>query len=148
MVTTTEIGRLAAMANALRPDWPIQSVRTLLAADHSSRAFRDLAVALAAIATDPTTRTPRRLAESGPWWNAAQSVSGESSIQRYPPKLDDVWRHGCHEHVEALPCRWCAAEQKAGELPPVVRPAPEVATRGAAVVRTALVERVRKAATS
>lgn len=68
MVSADELTRLAAMGNALRPDWPAASLRSHLAANHGTRSYRDLAVALAWVCTDPETRTPARLAEAGPWW--------------------------------------------------------------------------------
>lgn len=68
MATADELTRLAAMGNALRPDWPTNSLRSHLAANHGTRSYRDLAVALAWICTDPETRTPARLSEAGPWW--------------------------------------------------------------------------------
>lgn len=70
MPSKTELERLAHMAHALRPDWPFRSVLTYLEGDHPHRAYRDLAVAIAHIATDPTTQTPRRLGEAGPWWHS------------------------------------------------------------------------------
>ena len=70
MATINELERVAAMAVALRPDWVLQSVLTNLKANHGTRPFRDLAVAVAWIATDPDTLTPGRLLEAGPWWAA------------------------------------------------------------------------------
>lgn len=75
MISKTEAERLAAMANQLRPDWPIPSLLTFLA-HHKARAYRDLAVALAWIATDPATENPGRLNENGPWWRATQAQEG------------------------------------------------------------------------
>src|SRR5690242_228869 len=71
-MTKTEAERLAAMSHALRPDWPISSLMTALAT-HRAKAYRDVAVALAWIATDPLTQTPGRLNENGPWWRATQA---------------------------------------------------------------------------
>src|SRR5690625_7392004 len=76
MATKEEIDRLAAMAHELRPDWPLRSLLTYLARNHATRAYRDLAVALAAVATDRAPQTPKRLEESGPWWTPAQPASG------------------------------------------------------------------------
>lgn len=72
MPSDTELERLAAMGNALRPEWPVKSLLTHLRNHHATRAYRDLAVALAWVATDPATLTPARLAESGPWWRATE----------------------------------------------------------------------------
>lgn len=71
-MTKTEAERIAAQGHALRPDWPLASLMTILAA-HRTKAYRDVAVALAWIATDPQTQTPGRLNESGPWWKATQA---------------------------------------------------------------------------
>ncbi len=70
----TEAERLAAATNQLRPDWPVASVMTFLGKPElSRRAYRDVAVALAWVATDPLTQTPARLLEAGPWWRATQT---------------------------------------------------------------------------
>lgn len=69
-MTQTELARLAGMANALRPDWPAQSILTFLTEHCAFRAYRDAAVALAWLATDDATSTPKRLLEAGPWWLA------------------------------------------------------------------------------
>ena len=37
MATDNEIQRLAAMANSLRPEWPVKSLVTILARDHAGR---------------------------------------------------------------------------------------------------------------
>jgi hypothetical protein len=66
-----EIDRIAAAANALRPDWPIGSLRTLLnKPELVNRPRRDMAVALAWVACDSQTKTPARVLEAGPWWQA------------------------------------------------------------------------------
>lgn len=70
MSDLNELERIAAAAHALRPDWPLPSLLTHLKANHGTRPYRDLAVAMAWIATDPDTKTPARLKENGPWWEA------------------------------------------------------------------------------
>lgn len=67
--------RLAAMGNALRVDWPAGSLLTLITQDLKNRSFREIAIALAFIATDPASLTPGRLREPGPWWEAARPVT-------------------------------------------------------------------------
>jgi len=106
MPTHNELERLAAAANAMRPEWPTRSVLTVLARDHATRAYRDLAVALAWVAADPNTKTPARLAESGPWW--AATTGGEPT--RTPPRQLPCETHGppgtdihCAECIAALP---------------------------------------------
>lgn len=86
MPTTNEIERLAAAANALRPDWPVKSLRSHLAANHGTRTYRDLAVALAWICTDPATQTPARLAENGPWWAATSAHSVKAGERQRCPE--------------------------------------------------------------
>jgi hypothetical protein len=82
MATDNEVQRLAAMANALKPEWPIKSLITLISRDHAARPYRDLAVALAWVATDARTKTPARLAEAGPWWTATSMTEGAGPGQR------------------------------------------------------------------
>lgn len=88
MAEDNELQRLAAMANALRPDWPVRSVLTALRTRHSTRAYADLAVALAWVAADPASKTPARLDEPGPWWTAV-SPAGTTLVGR---------RMECPEH--------------------------------------------------
>lgn len=70
-----EAQRLAAMGNTLRPDWPAGSLLTLISQDLRNRTYRDIAIALAYVATDPATKTPGRLREAGPWWEAARPAT-------------------------------------------------------------------------
>lgn len=64
--------RIAAAINQLRPDWPIPSIRTLLDRPAlSNRHRRDVAVALTWVACEADTKTPARVIEAGPWWQAA-----------------------------------------------------------------------------
>ena len=107
MATKTELERLAAEGAALRPDWPVRSVLTYLANNHAHRAYRDLAVALAYIATDPTTITPKRLGESGAWW----MVSPETAASTVPRAGAVRCTIPGHEHEIAANCRSCRAEQ-------------------------------------
>lgn len=102
MLTKTEAERLAAMGNALRPDWPIASLLTYLT-KHKSRAYRDVAVALAWIATDATTKTPARLDENGPWWKATQADSPTVTVHVRPACPD-------HPRNQSLGCPECAAQ--------------------------------------
>ena len=111
MATDNELSRLADMAATLRPEWPARSVRTILARDHRDRAYADLAVALAALATDPATKTPARLAEHGHWWLATRHLAGRSEVVevgpgRGTPRCDQPG----HEHETAHACRACRAE--------------------------------------
>lgn len=72
MIDKTNAERLAKAANALRPDWPTNSLMTLLA-ELRDWPLRDLATALAWVATDQDadgnhiSQTPARIREDGPW---------------------------------------------------------------------------------
>ena len=112
----TQIARLAAMANTLRPDWPNASIYTFIARELSARAYRDVAVALAWIACDQDTKTPKRLLEAGPWWKA---VAGPDSATYRPPRKTEDCPHHPGNYAEG--CRGCIADQLAGEKRP---PAP------------------------
>lgn len=95
MIEKNQAERLAAMANALRPDWPVASLMTVLS-HHRDRPYRDLAVALAWTAADPATATPGRLAEAGPWWTAAAAdIPGPAPATTTPskcPRCGGFWR--------------------------------------------------------
>lgn len=112
MLTDNQVDRLASAANIHRPDWPVRSLVTLIQAQRQ-RTYRDVAVALAWIACDPQTKTPGRLAESGPWWTAA-NIEASEGFERY--------RMRCSEHPaeKAGQCRACAA-LAVPVAPPVVR---------------------------
>ena len=90
MISRDETERLAAMANALRPDWPLKSLTTFIVNELTRRTYREVAIALAWIATDPATDTPKRMLEAG---------RRRHSLPRAPrapcrplPALRDAWR--------------------------------------------------------
>lgn len=103
MIGGNDIGRLAAMAHALRPDWPVKSVATYLHATHAKRGYRDLAVALAWVAADPSTKTPKRLEENGPWWLAAVAGDVSRNATTTAP------------HIDSLRCSKCGAIKPEGD---------------------------------
>lgn len=84
----TAIVRIAAAANSLRPDWPSSSIVTLLTKNLAERAYRDVAVAMAWVATDPESKTPARILEQGPWWLA--TGHGDNPETPTAPKLDTL----------------------------------------------------------
>jgi hypothetical protein len=103
----TEIQRLAHAANALRPDWSVASLRTWLTRSHSHAAYHDVARALAWVATDPSTRTPKRMDEAGPWWPRYATAFHHPP----PPRLNER----CPTHLGHLDnCPGCRADQIAG----------------------------------
>lgn len=106
MATRTELERIAAQATALRPDWPTRSVLTYLECEHAAKSYRDLAVAVAHIATDAETRTPRRLSEPGPWWRPTDDPAPAVHFARCP----EVG----HESFPAHNCSACRSEALEG----------------------------------
>ncbi|MBK9027855.1 MAG: hypothetical protein IPN98_08410 [Propionivibrio sp.] len=105
MISRDETERLAAMANALRPDWPLKSLTTFIVNELTRRTYREVAIALAWIATDPATDTPKRMLEAGPWWNASRAQAATVSVV--------VTR--CPEHPEH-PAARCPACETRGEV--------------------------------
>jgi len=81
----TEVERIAKAINGLRPDWPWNALVTFIETHLSDRAYRDAAVALAYVACEAETRTPKRVLESGPWWKVgpAANSSTEPGIVTY-----------------------------------------------------------------
>jgi len=140
MLSRTEIERLAQAAHALRPDWPVSSLCTWLQADHATRAYRDVAVALAWVACDPQTQTPKRMNEMGPWWQAVRQAGSDAT---------DIHFERCqepgHSSFPAWNCAACRSEEIAdthgrSERPDPNVPDPAVTAAGAALVRTAMRE--------
>ena len=105
MLSIEEVSRLAAAVNCLRPDWPVKSLETHIKANHINRSYRDLACALAYIATDAQTQTPARLMEAGPWWRTTEESRQTPMGRRIP----------CPEHPDqsAGRCRPCATRDRA-----------------------------------
>ena len=129
MTSHVERQRLSAMANALRPDWPLKSLYTLLTDDEVlvKRSYRDVACALAWVATDPETKTPARLAQPGPWWG-----STNATVSR--PIASDKAHH----------CDKCGIVHTA--LSPCSPPAERAHGRGAELAREALKQALEKGA--
>lgn len=100
MATLNELERVAAMAHGLRPDWRYDSLVTHLRANHGTKPYRDLAVAMAWIAADPDTKTPARLLENGPWWAATTPrEAGAAGTTNHKPC--DRCRY---PHPASVPC--------------------------------------------
>lgn len=112
MATDLELDRVAGAVNALRPDWPVASLRTYLRSRHAGRAYADVAVALVAVAVDPASTTPARVEQPGPWWQATRAVG--PGTYRPGPDGAPCSRDG-HEHEPAATCRACRAEYLAGD---------------------------------
>ena len=88
MIDKAEAERISQAVHDLRPEWPAQSVLTLIATNNDlrSRAYRDLAVAFAYVACDETSLTPGRVRENGPWWSHtnAQKATVSAITTRCP----------------------------------------------------------------
>lgn len=100
-MTPNEMDRIAAATNALRPDWPILSIRTLLAKKLRDRPRRDVAIALTWVACDSESKTPARVLEAGPWWTAGNADA--SATTHLPPKPHEACRI-CGRHVGRCLC--------------------------------------------
>ena len=109
MATRTEIERIAAAMNALRPNWPARSLVTFLETHHASRPYQDLAVAAVFVACDPRTTTPELLNQPAPW-----RVAGRTTGATGGPPGPRVPRCPIHPH-EAERCSACRSEWLAGD---------------------------------
>jgi hypothetical protein len=110
-----EIDRIAAMANALRPDWPLASLRSLLAKPMlARRTRRDVAVALAWVACESATKTPARILEAGPWWLATNADGQRTGKASY--------NQPCPLHADQVqPCPRCKATSVSAEKSQVLQ---------------------------
>lgn len=117
-----EIGRIAAAVNALRPDWPIASLQTLLRQPELARRPRlDVALALVWVACDSTTKTPARVKEHGPWWTAANNSADTGATPR-PPRSTEACRL-CGKHLHH-----CICDQPQTRPPDTTAPTPAYLT--------------------
>ena len=103
----TEIQRIAAAINRLRPDWRADSLETFIASNYGAHPYRDVAIALTVIATDEDTRTPQLLKQQGPWWRAVQ-------VALRLPEADGVTPRGrCPYHAgQPKDCPDCATHRR------------------------------------
>lgn len=83
----TAMARIAAAVSSLRPEWPASSVLTTITKNLADRPYRDVAVALAWVAADETSKTPARVLGNGPWWVAASGGASDSAATPTAPKL-------------------------------------------------------------
>lgn len=102
-----EISRIAAATNALRPDWPTTSIRSLLnRPELINKPRRDVAVALAWVACEADSKTPARVIEAGPWWRAAALDNGAETVTHTGKTVG--LRHGDPRAVCAICDMWRA----------------------------------------
>lgn len=117
MPTKNEIDHLAKAINVLRPEWPIPSLTTYIARNHQSRPYADLAIALTAVAVDPASKTPKRVEEAGPWWQAAQVAFAGVTTPHVGPGRERCTKYG-HEHYPAHNCPGCRIDELIGPQAP------------------------------
>lgn len=68
-MNSRQIDLIAAAINQLRAGWSVASIQAVLNDKRiRNRPARDVAAAMAWIATDEATRKPTRILEAGPWW--------------------------------------------------------------------------------
>jgi len=82
-----EIGRLAGMGAALRPDWSARDLTVFIEHHFANRTYGDVAVAMAWVCARTRTETPDLLLESGAWWKATNT---EAQSAARPPKRHEA----------------------------------------------------------
>jgi hypothetical protein len=115
MPSRDELQRIAALMNVVRPAWRIDSLLTYLTKHHAGRAYGELAVAALVVAMDERTKTPALLAQHGHWWTAAFEASRRGGTPIVGPGSEPRCTRDGHEFELARHCRWCRAEDLAGE---------------------------------
>lgn len=88
MMTREDAERIADTMVAIRPEWTHASIMTILH-DLRARTVRDVHLAAIWIAYDPTTRTPARLRETGPWWQLRDMREETPQV----PSFRERWGH-------------------------------------------------------
>lgn len=105
-----EIERIANAIHALRPDWPAASIHSLISDRMAGHTRRDAAVALAWVACESETKTPARVLEAGPWWQAA-NVEAPARSGWKPPRKEE--QCSTHPGQWAVNCGGCVADKRA-----------------------------------
>ena len=78
---------LVAEVRAIRPGWASRSIRRALAVDSvAERPWPLVAAAMLAVARDPESKQPGRIAGDGPWW---EPVSGKPAVTPWPEWCGD-----------------------------------------------------------
>lgn len=87
-MTRNEAERIARAVNALRPDWPVQSLMTFLG-KHADWPVLDLTLQLTYVAMDPKTKTPNRIEQHGDWKYLLVGPREQAGVQyRYTDPRD------------------------------------------------------------
>jgi len=105
--------QLAAVVRRLRPEWATRSIERALAEPSAAeRPWPMVCAAMLAVARDPESKHPGRLAHDGPWWD-----QGGVTVARRPP-----WCGECRESTRRLededgydagPCPRCNPKARA-----------------------------------
>jgi hypothetical protein len=112
MIDKADAERIAQAVHDLRPEWPVQSILTLIgnSDDLRTRAYRDLAVAFTYVACDTASLTPGRVREQGPWWahTNAQKATTSTVTTRCPEHPANVaWNcPDCDSVATPPPADW------------------------------------------
>jgi hypothetical protein len=118
-----DVTALAAEVREIRPGWEPESIHSVLTDQAAVRPWPLVRAAMLAVARDPESRYPGRLACNGPWWEQAARTAG-AGITRLPalvsphpydpdPETGRDCRHcnfqesnRCHEPGKMLNDRW------------------------------------------
>lgn len=129
MPSPTEVQRIAAAMNAVRPTWRADSLVSFLTKHHAARPYGDLLIAGIVVALDPKTETPALLNRHGRWWTAAQAVFAAEATPTIGPGRERCTIYG-HEHYPAHNCPGCRTDELTA-LPPLPTDYTDAATRAA-----------------
>lgn len=108
MITESQARALAVILHEIRPRWSSPAMFKLFAKNHAHPApFADIALAAMTAARDPKVDTPGGFLADQRFWPA----EAKHHIPKPPP---------CPDHIgqDAITCRSCWADVKAGLRPP------------------------------
>ena len=110
---TPDLPDLIARVRAIRPDWSTQSIeRALGSKPVRERPWPRVCAAAVAVAEDPASEHPGRLAHDGPWWRAALTQQRDPR----PPwcgQCDEGSRMLGWDTDEPQPCPRCKQNPRA-----------------------------------
>lgn len=123
-----ETERIAKAVNVLRPDWPVNSLITLMGKEQlKHRPRRDVLVALCWVASESNSHTPARVLEAGPWWKATQADGDTGGGHKHPMRAGDPDECRTHRGQHRDHCSGCAADRLTRDpTPPRVPPPGDV----------------------
>jgi hypothetical protein len=101
-----EATRIAGAINALRPDWGVSGLMSILGDDRlRNRAYEDMTRTFVALALDPKSAKPTRVFEDGPWWHVTtlgrRERNTSSNIRHAAPTDCDICGFPADRHVVA-----------------------------------------------